>query len=220
MLRDTKNYNSLLKEETHQKDIFEDQPFMVVRGHVLIEDVTDPENKTIVLDKKNAIHPENMSLAIGNALAGKVDGTGTSIGAIAVMAFGNGGSVVLSTGRVSYKTPRTTSFGGLYSKTYQKNINANVTAGVDTEYNNVSVVHIPGQVYTDIVCVCTLGLGEPNDQNVSSSTSLDGKYVFDEIGLYTAGTAGIPLSHIIFNPVEKSANRVLQIKYTVRVQLQ
>ena len=49
---------------------------------------------------------------------------------------------------------------------------------------------------------------------------MDGTYVFDELGLYTDGDSGIPLTHIIFHPVEKSANRVLQIKYTVRVQLQ
>lgn len=211
-------YNEYENLENDFKKI--EQPNIFVRGHVLINDITDPENPTVVLDKKNAIHSENMSLSIANALAGNTDSLGINIGAIAVMAFGNGGTVVLSTGRVSYKTPRVSSFGGLYSKTYQKNINANIVAGVDTEYNNIKVVHIPGQVYTDIICLCTLGLGEPSDQNVSSSTSLDGKYVFDEIGLYTAGDAGIPLSHIIFNPVEKSANRILQIKYTIRVQLQ
>ncbi len=49
---------------------------------------------------------------------------------------------------------------------------------------------------------------------------MEGNYVFDELGLYTDGDSGMALSHIIFHPVEKSANRILQIKYTVRVQLQ
>lgn len=132
----------------------------------------------------------------------------------------NGGTIVLSTGRVTYKKPRVSSLGGLYSPTYSKNINSNITSGVESDYNSVTVNHIPGQVYTDIICLCTLGLGEPEDQNVSSSTDMEGKYVFDEIGLYTDGDTGIPLSHIIFHPVEKSANRILQIKYTVRIQLQ
>ncbi|AFC21674.1 hypothetical protein GAP32_224 [Cronobacter phage vB_CsaM_GAP32] len=195
-------------------------PRLFVKGHVLITDITDPDNVSIVVDKSNAIHPENMSQAIANALAANVDSLGISLGAISEMRFGNGGTVVLSTGRVTYKTPRISSFGGLYSETYSKKINANVNAGVESEYNNVSTVHIPGQVYTDIVCLCTLGLGEPSDQNVSSTTDMEGNYVFDELGLYTDGSSGIALSHIIFHPVEKSANRILQIKYTVRVQLQ
>lgn len=197
-----------------------EQPFLFVKGHVLITDVTDPENEKVLLDKANAIHPENMSRAIADALANNVDGLGVSIGAISEMRFGNGGTVVLSTGRVTYKTPRVTSFGGLYSETYAKKINPRVTTGIDAQYNNISTMHIPGQVYTDIICVCTLGLGEPSAQNTSSSTNMDGSYVFDELGLYTDGSTGLPLTHIIFHPVEKSANRVLQVKYTVRVQLQ
>lgn len=195
-------------------------PRLFVKGHVLITDITDPDNISIVVDKSNAIHPENMSQAIANSLAANVDSFGISLGAISEMRFGNGGTVVLSTGRVTYKTPRISSFGGLYSETYAKKINANVNTGVESEYNNISIVHIPGQVYTDIVCLCTLGLGEPSDQNVSSTTDMEGNYVFDELGLYTDGTNGMALSHIIFHPVEKSANRILQIKYTIRVQLQ
>lgn len=195
-------------------------PRLFVKGHVLITDITDPDNVSIVVDKSNAIHPENMSQAIAYALAGSSNSTGVSLGAISEMRFGNGGTVVLSTGRVTYKTPRISSFGGLYSETYAKKINANVNASVDSAYNNISTVHIPGQVYTDIVCLCTLGLGEPSDQNVSSTTDMNGNYVFDELGLYTDGDSGLALSHIIFHPVEKSANRVLQVKYTVRVQLQ
>lgn len=195
-------------------------PRLFVKGHVLITDITDPDNVSIVVDKSNAIHPENMSQAIANALAGATNSVDVSLGAISEMRFGNGGTVVLSTGRVTYKTPRISSFGGLYSETYAKKINANVNASVDSAYNNISTVHIPGQVYTDIVCLCTLGLGEPSDQNVSSTTDMNGNYVFDELGLYTDGDSGLALSHIIFHPVEKSANRVLQVKYTVRVQLQ
>lgn len=197
-----------------------EQPRIFVKGHVLITDVTDPEDTKIVLDKANAIHPENMSRAIADSLAANVDSLGISLGAISEMRFGNGGTIVLSTGRITYKTPRVTSYGGLYAETYSKKINPRITAGLDSQYNNISTLHVPGQAYTDIICVCTLGLGEPSDQNVSSSTSMDGTYVFDELGLYTDGANGLPLTHIIFHPVEKSANRVLQIKYTVRVQIQ
>lgn len=195
-------------------------PRLFVKGHVLITDVTDPNNTSVLLNKSNAIHPENMSQAIAYALSANSNSLGTSLGAISEMRFGNGGTVVLSTGRVTYKTPRITSLGGLYSQTYSKKINVNITSSVESEYNNVTTTHIPGQVYTDIVCLCTLGLGEPADQNLSSTTDMEGNYVFDELGLYTDGDSGMALSHIIFHPVEKSANRILQIKYTVRIQLQ
>lgn len=200
--------------------LHKEQPKLFVKGHVLITDITDPEQQFTVLDKSNAIHNENMSLSIANSLAYNLDGSGIPVGAISAMRFGNGGSVVLNTGRITYKKPRVTSFGGLYSETYRKNINPRINPGIDDQYNNITTVHIPGQAYTDVVCICTLGLGEPADQNTSSSTDLEGNYVFDELGLYTDGDSGLPLSHIIFHPVEKSANRVLQIKYTVRIQLQ
>ncbi|AXC39363.1 UNVERIFIED_ORG: hypothetical protein [Escherichia phage CMSTMSU] len=61
-----------------------------------------------------------MSTAIANALAYNQDSTGIPIGSISEMRFGNGGTVVLSTGRITYKKPRVTSFGGLYSQTYLK----------------------------------------------------------------------------------------------------
>lgn len=44
-----------------------------------------------------------MSTAIANALAYNQDSTGIPIGSISEMRFGNGGTVVLSTGRVTYK---------------------------------------------------------------------------------------------------------------------
>lgn len=197
-----------------------ENPRIVVKGHVLITDITDPDQTKVLLDKSNHIHPENMSFAIANALAANTNSQGIGLGAISEMRFGNGGTVVLATGRVTYKTPRVSSYGGLYSPTYSKKINPNISSGVESEYNNISTVHIPGQIYSDIICLCTLELGEPTDQGASSSTDMDGKYVFDEIGLYTDGETGSALTHIIFHPVEKSANRVLQVKYTIRVQIQ
>ena len=198
-------------------------------GHVQVTDVTDAlvnpvydetgaiSNGTMVLDDYNAIHPENMSLAIAQAMSGVVDSGGKSYGTISEMRFGNGGTVILGNSRVLYKKPKTTSIGGLYSETFTKNINHNIDTGVDSAFNYVTPYHIPGQIFSDMVCVCTLGLGEPYDQSASSSNSLTGKYVFDELSLYSA--AGSPLTHIVFYPVEKSANKVLQIKYTIRIQM-
>ena len=55
-----------------------------------------------------------------------------------------------------------------------------------------------------------------------SSTTNEGTYVFDELGLLSYATDPADsklLTHVIFHPVQKSANRTIEIIYTVRVQL-
>ena len=48
--------------------------------------------------------------------------------------------------------------------------------------------------------------------------------IFDELGIYAYNSGGISqeylLTHVIFHPVQKSLNRVIEIVYTIRVQLQ
>jgi hypothetical protein len=48
-------------------------------------------------------------------------------------------------------------------------------------------------------------------------------FVFDEIGLRSVSEDGVQgngrlLTHVIFHPVQKSLNRLIQIAYTVRIQ--
>ena len=66
-----------------------------------------------------------------------------------------------------------------------------------------------------------LDYGEPSGQDaVDNSSNVDGLYVFDELGLvsYSPSGTGNLLTHVIFHPVQKSLNRLIQIDYTVRVQ--
>ena len=56
----------------------------------------------------------------------------------------------------------------------------------------------------------------------STSTTNEGLYTFDELGLLSYATDpndSTMLTHVIFHPVQKSANRTIEIIYTVRVQL-
>ena len=48
----------------------------------------------------------------------------------------------------------------------------------------------------------------------------DNLYVFDELGLVGFSTDGSSrlLTHVIFHPVQKSLNRLIQVDYTVRIQ--
>jgi hypothetical protein len=56
-----------------------------------------------------------------------------------------------------------------------------------------------------------------------NSTTLNDTFTFDELGIKaraidgTAGTGKL-LTHVIFHPVQKSLNRLIQIDYTVRIQ--
>jgi hypothetical protein len=66
-----------------------------------------------------------------------------------------------------------------------------------------------------------LDYGEPIDQEAfDNSQDLSGNFVFDELGLkaYSPNGTGKLLTHVIFHPVQKSLNRLLQIDYTIRVQ--
>jgi len=68
-----------------------------------------------------------------------------------------------------------------------------------------------------------LDFGEPNNQAAfDTSVNQDGTFVFDELGLrgYSVDGANLGplLTHVIFHPVQKSLNRIVQIDYTVRIQ--
>ena len=49
---------------------------------------------------------------------------------------------------------------------------------------------------------------------------MESDFIFDELGLrsYSADGTGKLLTHVVFHPVQKSLNRLLQIDYTIRVQ--
>jgi hypothetical protein len=72
------------------------------------------------------------------------------------------------------------------------------------------------------VISCLLDYGEPLEQEAfDNSVDMNGEFVFDELGLKSIGqdgTEGKLLTHVVFHPVQKSLNRLLQIDYTIRVQ--
>jgi hypothetical protein len=181
-----------------------------VEGHIKI---FDPETKEVFIDKRNAIHYENMSVAMASALSNQGQGW------ISEMVFGNGGTVVDPTGLITYLTPNTVGINSsLYNQTYLKVVDQNSAINTDNIRNKMEVRHISGATYSDILVSCLLDYGEPSGQEAfDNSTDLSGEFVFDELGLKAAGTGRL-LTHVIFHPVQKSLNRLIQIDYTVRVQ--
>jgi hypothetical protein len=188
-------------------------------GHIVIKDKETGEE---LVNKRNAIHYGNMAYIVAQALNNRADAF------VYYMAFGNGATSVDTAGRVVYKSPRVTesfeSGASLYSRTYEKRVDA--ANNDDTSRVEVFV----GPSYSDIKVTCTLNYGEPTQeqgaQPFDSTTNNEGPYVFDELALFSAPnplSAGIEtstmLTHVIFHPVQKRLNRIIEVIYTVRVQL-
>ena len=182
-------------------------------GHIKI---WYPETGEIAVDKRNAIHYENMSVAMVQSLSNQGQGT------VYQMVFGTGGTIVDPTGLITYLTPNTVGINtSLYNQTYTKVVDQNAAANADPVRNKMEVRHISGATYSDILISCLLDYGEPIDQEaLDNSADLSGNFVFDELGLksYNPSGEGKLLTHVIFHPVQKSLNRLLQIDYTIRVQ--
>jgi hypothetical protein len=195
-------------------DNMKDTSGVAVQGHIKIY---DPESGKIFINKRNAIHYENMSIAMAESLAN------TGSGFIYAMDFGNGGTSVDPTGIITYLTPNSTGTNAsLYNSTYTKVV-ANSANNNDTARNFVETRHVSGTNYTDVIVSCLLDYGEPSGQDAfDNATDTDSAFVFDELGLRSfdnsTNASGKLITHVIFHPIQKSLNRLIQIDYTVRVQ--
>lgn len=194
-----------------------------IDGHVK---VWDPLTKEIIVSKHNAINPETMTLIIASMLQGNNDSY------VYEMHFGNGGLIIDETGNITYNDVTdnlsTGIEAGLYNATYFKVVDVVDTINnVDTVNNKVVVSHTTGLNYTDLVITCTLNEDEPNADSgnnlIDTPVEFNGDYIFNELGLKSRGAdgknTGYLLSHIVFDPVQKSANRVIQIVYTLRIRV-
>ena len=202
------------KQENKKVPTVNENSGVHVEGHIKI---FDPENNEVFVDKRNAIHYENMSEALATTLANKLTGF------VHEMHFGNGGTSVDPTGVITYLPANSTgSNADLYNQTYYKVVDDNSALNLDPTRNKIEVRHTPGLVYTDILVSCLLDYGEPAGQQAfDNTTNFDDAFVFDELGLKSwNGTAGDGklLTHVVFHPVQKSLNRLIQIDYTVRIQ--
>ena len=192
---------------------FNDLNGLHIQGHIKI---SDPSSGEILVNKRNAIHYENMSIALAESLAN------IGQGFIYEMSFGNGGTSVDPTGIITYLTPNSTGVNAsLYNQTYSKVVDDRSVNNTDPSRNKIEIRHLSGTNYTDILVRCLLDYSEPNGQEAFDTASGTNQlYVFDELGLKSFSPTGNGrlLTHVIFHPVQKSLNRLIQIDYTVRVQ--
>jgi hypothetical protein len=194
-------------------DKFKDTQGTLIQGHIKI---SDPKSGEVLIDKRNAIHYENMSISLAESLSNAGEGF------IYQMAFGNGGTSIDPTGIITYLTPNSTGTNAsLYNQTYTKVVDDRSVNNLDPTRNKIETRHVSGTNYTDILVTCLLDYGEPSGQDaIDNASSTENLYVFDELGLvgYDPTGTGRLLTHVIFHPVQKSLNRLIQIDYTVRVQ--
>jgi hypothetical protein len=166
-----------------------------VKGHVRITD----DLNNVLLDKTNAIHPENMARVFARALSNENNFY------IYRMAFGNGGTIVDAAYTITYKTPNdgqapdTAGWkSSLYNETYSEIVDDSSalddTGPGASPINDVaknSVVSSESGLISSVTVSVTLNPFEPAGQSTTDilppSESTGDAFVFDEIGLYTTG---------------------------------
>lgn len=186
-----------------------------VQGFVKIIDAKTGE---ILRDIENAVNPETLSLIIARMLQGN------NSQYLYELHLGNGGIVIDETGNITYKDVEENLAAGtaadLYNPLYYKVIDTIDDANnLDPTRNNVIVSHLDGLPYTDIVITCTLEEEEPDWTDPGDN---DGEIIFNELGIKSRGldgvNSGLLLTHVVFEPVVKNVNRVIQIEYTLRIR--
>lgn len=182
---------------------------MTMKGHVLIKDLRSGE---VILDKKNAMHPQNMASAVAQSLSRE------STGYIYKIAFGNGGTFYNSEPALVFRPPNTIGNADLYNQTYEVQVDEQ---SVGTPSNN-SVISAPSpdpSISSIITITVQLNADEPAGQasDDNETTDPESTYTFDEIGLKTSDDR--LLTHLIFSPIEKTANRAFLIIYTIITSL-
>ena len=189
-----------------------------IKGHVLVKDKNSGE---CLLDKMNAVHSKNMAVTIARGLSGQLPDstTGLRTSQIFKIKLGNGGSNVDSLGIITFNSPNVTGTNAdLYSPTYSEILDES-QASTPAE-NSVTFQESPdaNSTSTIVICTATIAADEPLGQDVTDTelnASINSAYAFDELGLFTSD--GLLLTHIVFSPILKTANRELVITYTLTI---
>ena len=182
-----------------------------------------------LVSKENAIQPANMAIAIARALSRSPNHY------IHKIKLGNGGTSY-DNGQIVFKPPRTTD-NTLYNATYAEIIDESDSAvGAD---NSVTMTIDPGSTTARVIATVVITPNEavdirptdiidPTDPNAPQSIDPEGKYFFDELGLFTKQTSGdildgaagdLMLTHLIFSPIEHTASRELTIVYSLLISV-
>lgn len=189
-----------------------------IQGHLKINQYVDQDSmddgnvEKVWVDKRNAIHKENASILIARAISDR------EFGSIHSMHFGTGGATIDPIGNIVFASPNVTGAADLNNPVYFEVVNDNNGAPAG---NQMAVRHINGTLFSDVEIRCVIDKNEPFGQaafdNIGTTNVNDSDFVFDEIGLKTEDE--LLVTHVVFSPVEKSANRIIEVVYTLRVSI-
>lgn len=216
----------------------------VVHGHVTINDITDPNSPVTLIDKDNAVHFGNYSTKLAEATIGKASSfiSYMAFGNGGVTVESNG-SITYKAANVSIaKNPS----AALYNTTFIREIiNYNTTG--QTESNREANAGNGINNYEDVTFIVTLDRTIPTPQmqldlanGSNDETTTNTQFVFNEIALYTglrslgnrsssdeienffsdiSSDRPTLVTHVVFHPVQKSVNRIIEITYKLRILL-
>ena len=175
-----------------------------IEGHVHVQD----DLGNVLLDDHNAVHPQNMATLLGRGLANVADYQ------VSELRLGNGGASVGSGGAVTYLPPVTTGLAaGLYASTYGEIVDE---SNASVEVPNTVVSSAGSGVQTVVTVNMEIDAAQPASQSsTDQAPSTENDFAFDELGLFSPDN--LMISHIIFSPILKSANRTLTITYTLTI---
>lgn len=190
---------------------------VAVKGHVKI---TDEITGEILLDKDNAVHPQNMARVIARSLANEENGY------IYRIAFGNGGTFIDAGGNIVFRQPNDGDNGAgwesrLYRETYAEIVDEDdADFGVDPGSAGPDNVRVGGGsnpagdpagggvtseevgTQSNIIITMVLNESEPSGQLLTQSSpsptlELDeDTFIFDELGLYSLGLPAVDTSGV------------------------
>jgi hypothetical protein len=195
-----------------------------VEGYVKIIDL---DTNKVLVEGSNAIHSENVSLAIANSW-------GTGGGILSEMHFGNGASIITA-GQVIYRPANIIGQDAdLYHPIYYRIVDQLDFNNLVPKDNNITVEHLVGASYSDLIVTCTLDYDDPSSTiknggfvKSQSTATLDnqvdnGTMWFDEIGLKSRGNtgpdSGYLLTHYRFHPIQKTEGQRMQVVYSLRIR--
>ena len=180
---------------------------LVVKGHCKVED----DLGNVLLDKDNAVHPQNVARIISRALSNESNSW------IHRIAFGNGGTDIDAAQTVTFKSPNDgqppdiqTWDSRLYNETYSEIIDElDPALGIDpgsaddrigvragggsVPESDIGLTGVFSQslgLTSEVQIKVILNPDEPTgqlDNDQTSNISIDSSFTFDEIGLYTTG---------------------------------
>jgi hypothetical protein len=170
-----------------------------IHGRCIITD----ESGNIILDKTNAVHPQNMARVIARGLAHESSYWVNSI------AFGDGGTTKVNNVRV-HKTPNdgiapdmTGWLSTLYHETYREVVDDHTSGmvgignyadtslnppGFEHDINSSGVVSLDDGFKSRVVVNCSLNYNEPvtiNGNSIKTQQETGVGFTFDEIALYS-----------------------------------